>query len=456
MSKIKSVFFCNECGNEFSRWTGKCPSCGAWNTLVEEKVQKKTDKSPNKSTILTQKSVAKTLNEITVDKSIRFDTGMNELNRVLGGGLVKGSMTLIGGDPGIGKSTLLLQICNSLSKSGDILYVTGEESAEQIKLRADRIGVTASNLSILAENDLENIESIIKENNPDIIIVDSVQTIYRNELGSAPGSVSQVREVTATFTYIAKQTGASIFLIGHVTKDGALAGPRVLEHLVDTVLYFEGDRYDSYRILRSVKNRFGSTNEIGVFEMAGEGFIQVENPSGLFISENNSKESGCGISCILEGTRPVLVEMQALATLSSFNNPKRMSTGLDVNRISLIIAILEKKAGLELNKFDVYFNIIGGLKLTERSADLTTALVIASSLKNRPIQSNIVSIGELSLTGEIRNVSNIDKRISECQKLGFEKIIIPEMNKSALKKDYDNIEIIPVKNIQEAINIAII
>lgn len=456
LKKEKIVFFCNNCGNEFSKWQGKCPSCGEWNSMVEEKVRNTNPKSPNKSSIIVEKSESKKLKEITVDKSYRMDTGLNELNRVLGGGLVLGSMVLIGGDPGIGKSTLLLQICNSLSNEGDVLYVTGEESAEQIKLRADRIGVTASNLSILAENDLANIEDVINKDNPKIIIVDSVQTIYRNELGSTPGSISQVREVTATFTYIAKQTGASIFLIGHVTKDGALAGPRVLEHLVDTVLYFEGDRYDSYRILRAVKNRFGSTNEIGVFEMQGEGFSEVDNPSGLFISENSTKESGCGISCILEGTRPVLIEMQALATLSSFNNARRMSNGIDTNRMTLLIAILEKKAGLELGKFDVYLNIVGGLKINERSSDLTTALIIASSLKNRPIQSDLVSIGELSLTGEIRTVTNIDKRITECQKLGFKKILIPAMNKKTLQKDYKDIEIIPVNNIKEALDIAII
>lgn len=454
MAKSKIVYFCNDCGNEFSKWQGRCPQCGAWNSLVEEKINDQ--KGTNKSTISTTKNVPKKLEEITVDDSHRINTGLEELNRVLGGGLVLGSMVLLGGDPGIGKSTLLLQICNNLSKEGEVLYVTGEESAEQIKLRANRIGVNAKSLSILAENDLENIEQSIKDLNPKIIIVDSVQTIYRNELGSTPGSVSQVREVTSTFTYIAKRTGASIFLIGHVTKDGALAGPRVLEHLVDTVLYFEGDRYDSYRILRAVKNRFGSTNEIGVFEMQGEGFSEVANPSGLFISENINKEAGCGISCILEGTRPVLIEMQALATVSSFNNPRRMTTGIDTNRMTLLIAILEKKVGLDLSRFDVYCNIVGGLKVIDRSANLTTSLIIASSLKNKPIQKELVSIGEVSLTGEIRSVSNIEKRISECQKLGFKTILVPEMNKKSITHDFDQIEIIYVKNIKEAIDIALV
>ena len=454
MAKSKIVYFCNDCGNEFSKWQGRCPQCGAWNSLVEEKINDQ--KGTNKLTISTTKNVPKKLEEITVDDSHRINTGLEELNRVLGGGLVLGSMVLLGGDPGIGKSTLLLQICNNLSEEGEVLYVTGEESAEQIKLRANRIGVNAKSLSILAENDLENIEQSIKDLNPKIIIVDSVQTIYRNELGSTPGSVSQVREVTSTFTYIAKRTGASIFLIGHVTKDGALAGPRVLEHLVDTVLYFEGDRYDSYRILRAVKNRFGSTNEIGVFEMQGEGFSEVANPSGLFISENINKEAGCGISCILEGTRPVLIEMQALATVSSFNNPRRMTTGIDTNRMTLLIAILEKKVGLDLSRFDVYCNIVGGLKVIDRSADLTTSLIIASSLKNKPIQKELVSIGEVSLTGEIRSVSNIEKRISECQKLGFKTILVPEMNKKSITHDFDQIEIIYVKNIKEAIDIALV
>lgn len=455
MSKKSIVFFCKECGHESIRWSGQCPGCKAWNTLVEAPAQDKKIKAPNKSTILAEKGKALKLDEIEADTSYRMNTGLEELNRVLGGGLVLGSLVLLGGDPGIGKSTLLLQICNKLSEEGDILYVSGEESAAQIKMRAERIGVNSKALSVLSENNLDDIENSISENNPKIIIVDSVQTIYRPSVESSAGSVSQVREVTASFTYIAKKTNAAVFLIGHVTKDGALAGPRVLEHLVDTVLYFEGDRYESYRILRAVKNRFGSTNEIGVFEMKSEGFAEVTNPSGLFITEDGKNSIGCGITCTLEGTRPVLVELQALAALSSFGNPRRMAQGIDYNRINLLIAILEKKAQCDFSKFDVYFNVVGGLKIDERSSDLAIALIMASSLTNKPLKANLVVIGELSLTGEIRSVSNIEKRISECEKMGFATVLIPKSNGKGIDKNKYNIEIVEVDNINNALYAAL-
>jgi DNA repair protein RadA/Sms len=456
MAKEKEhIYFCKECGYETKKWMGKCPGCNSWNSFSEELVS--SSKNSKSSTIngLKERNTAKKLEEIKLDDAHRIDTGLNELNRVLGGGLVAGSVVLLGGDPGIGKSTILLQVCNKLSEEGELLYISGEESSSQIKMRAERIGINSKNLSILSETEMDIIESEISKIKPKIIIVDSVQTLSRADMTSAAGSVSQVREVAASFTYIAKTTGAAVFLVGHVTKEGALAGPRVLEHIVDTVLYFEGDRYDSYRILRAVKNRFGSTNEIGVFEMKEEGFEEVLNPSGLFINEEYTKEPGCGITCILEGTRPVLVEIQALVSESSFGNPRRMSAGIDTNRLSLLSAVIEKKGGLRFGNQDIFLNVIGGLKIEERTSDLLIVLLLASSLKNKPLQEGMVSIGEVSLTGEVRNVSNLDKRISECKKLGFKKIIVPASSMKNIK-DIKDIEIIPVKTINEAIQIALI
>lgn len=451
MAKKSTIFFCKECGYEAVKWTGQCPSCKEWNTFVEAPATDKKETKHNHSTILAEKSKALLLDEIEADTSFRIDTGLNELNRVLGGGLVLGSIVLLGGDPGIGKSTILLQICNTLSEQGKILYISGEESAAQIKMRAERIGINSKGLLVYSENNLDDIEKVITEVTPKVIIVDSVQTVYRPSIDSAAGSVTQVREVTTAFTYIAKKTNAAVFLIGHVTKDGALAGPRVLEHLVDTVLYFEGDRYESYRVLRAVKNRFGSTNEIGVFEMKSEGFAEVTNPSGLFISEDSKIDTGCCVTCILEGTRPVLVELQSLASITSFGNPRRMSAGIDYNRMTLLIAILEKKAEIDFSKHDVYFNVVGGLKIDERSTDLAIALAMTSTLTGKSIKKGLAIIGELSLTGETRSVSNIDKRISECEKMGFSKVIIPSSNSKTIKKEDYNLEIIPVSNINEAL-----
>lgn len=450
MAKKNTIFFCKECGHESYKWLGQCPGCKEWNTFVEGIKDNPKENKSSHTTLITEKNDALKLDEITADTTYRIDTGLEELNRVLGGGLVPGSIVLLGGDPGIGKSTILLQICDKLSEEGEILYISGEENPSQIKMRAERIGTTSKQLSILSESNLDDIEKVVMKINPKVIIVDSVQMIYRPQVDSVAGSVSQIREVTASLTHMAKSTGAAIFLIGHVTKDGGVAGPKTLEHMVDTVLYFEGDRYESYRVLRTVKNRFGSTNEIGVFEMCGDGFAEVTNPSGLFISEDGKNSIGCGVTCVLEGTRPILTELQALASLSSYNNPMRRATGLDLNRMTLIIAILEKRAKLDFSKFDIYFNVVGGLKIVERSSDLAAALIITSSLINKPLIPNLAILGELSLTGEIRSISNIEKRLSECEKMGFSKVIIPKLNLKTLKNNFE-LEIIPVENINEAI-----
>jgi DNA repair protein RadA/Sms len=419
-TKPKMVWYCTECGNEQSKWAGQCPACKAWNSLVEE------PKRDTKTTsVIRTRSYAKKIKQITADEGERTDTGIGELNRVLGGGIVDGSVILVGGDPGIGKSTLLLQMCKYVDKT--VLYVTGEESDTQIKLRAMRLGVEPDNLSVLAENSLDDIENVVSEEKPEIIILDSIQTVYRRDMSSAPGSVSQVREATASLTNIAKTTNTSVFIVGHVTKEGTLAGPRVLEHLVDTVLYFEGDRYESYRILRAVKNRFGSTNEIGVFEMRNDGFEEIANPSGLFINVDE-EDTGCCVSCVLEGTRPMLVEVQSLVSTTNFGNPRRMAAGFDNNRLILLLAVLEKKLGLKLANQDVYLNVVGGMRLEDRASDLSIAMSIISSYLNKQLQESTAYIGEISLTGEIRPVSSIDKRISECIKMGFKNVVIPPTN----------------------------
>lgn len=423
MSKgIKNVFYCTSCGNETSKWSGQCPACKEWNTLVEE--PKRTDNTAVKSTFIRPVSEAKKLEDITADEKDRTDTGLNELNRVLGGGIVEGSVVLVGGDPGIGKSTLLLQMCQHIHAR--ILYVSGEESGSQIKLRASRLGVGNPELYILSENSLNHIEKSIEEIKPSIVIIDSIQTVYREDISSAPGSVSQVREATASLTMIAKTTGTTVFVIGHVTKEGTLAGPRVLEHLVDTVLYFEGDRYESYRILRAVKNRFGSTNEIGVFEMHGDGFEEITNPSGLFI--NMEEEQGCCVSCMLEGTRPMLVEIQSLVSTTNFGNPRRMSAGFDNNRLILLLALMEKKLGIHFSTQDVYINVVGGLKIEDRAADLAIAMSVVSSYLNKQLPEKTAFIGEISLTGELRPVPSLDKRVGECLKMGFKNVVIPSVS----------------------------
>lgn len=448
MAKKDTIFVCNNCGAEFPKWQGKCTNCGSWSSLVEEKITTSALTGKLSKKVISSNE-PKLLKDVEVISNHRINTGLNELNRVLGGGLVSDSAVLIGGDPGIGKSTLLLQICNHLSKEGVVLYISGEESSSQIKMRADRIGIDLSCAYVLAENDLDVITTKVNSLKPNIIILDSIQTVFSPEITSAAGSVSQVREATTILTRIAKQNNAAIFIIGHVTKEGTIAGPRVLEHLVDTVLYFEGDRYDSYRILRAVKNRFGSTNEIGIFEMKDKGFEEVKNPSGLFLNREG-EETGCCVACILEGTRPMLIEIQALVSDSSFGNPRRMATGIDYNRMIMLTAVLEKKCGMIFANQDMYMNVIGGLKIIEPSADLSIICAICSSFKDKKIDNNIIIIGEVSLTGEVRGISNIDKRINEAEKLGFKKAIIPFSNFKSLKK-YDTIDIIPVKTVSDAL-----
>lgn len=439
---------CSECGKIYPKWQGFCNYCGERGTLIEEPIPIGT--STGKTIKITEsKNEPLKLSDVPIAANYRIDTGFNELNRVLGGGLVSDSAVLIGGDPGIGKSTLLLQICPFLAKEGKVLYITGEESASQIKIRADRLGVKTDSLYILAENDLTIIQNRVEILKPKVIIVDSIQTVYSPEIVSSAGSVSQVKEATSILTKMAKHSKAAIFIVGHVTKDGNIAGPKVLEHLVDTVLYFEGDRYAAYRILRAVKNRFGSTNEIGVFEMQDKGFVEIDNPSALFLDET-SNESGCCVSCTIEGSRPILIEIQALLVKSAFGTPRRMTTGIDYNKMAMITAVLEKKFKLYFAGYDAYLNVVGGLKVSEPSVDLAIALAEVSSFINEPIPSYISAIGEISLTGDIRGVSNISSRINEAEHIGYKEIIIPFSNyQDSYKKK--KIKVIPAKNVLDAI-----
>jgi DNA repair protein RadA/Sms len=448
MAKSQTVFFCNSCGYESSRWLGKCPACNEWNTFVEEKISKQVD-----GTSKVKKHSAPTpLSEVSQKENIRIETGYSELDRVLGGGFVDGSLLLLGGEPGIGKSTLILQICEHVHISDKILYVSGEESAEQIKLRADRLNIKNNNLLFLGETDIEAIESSIEDTKPKLMIIDSIQTMYSDEITGTAGSVSQVREITSRLMKICKQQNITTIIIGHVTKDGNIAGPRVLEHMVDTVLYLEGERYFSYRILRTVKNRFGSTNEIGMFEMQTEGLVEISNPSSILISERDSKATGSVVVASMEGTRPILVELQALTSQSVFGLPRRTANGIDYNRLTLLVAVLEKRAGLLLGSQDVYLNVVGGLKINEPALDLGIVLSTCSSFKNKVIPQNTVAIGEVGLTGEVRAVNMIEKRIKEVEKLGFETCIIPENNRKLLKETF-KINIVGVKDINEAIKL---
>ena len=447
MAKIKSVFVCNECGYESAKWLGKCPACGAWNSFFEEKVSKD---SKSVNGVEKKKSATPTqLNKVVGSEQTRMSTGFKELDMVLGGGIVIGSLVLLGGEPGIGKSTLILQICEKLKTEGTILYISGEESAEQIKLRADRLKVNRESLLFLGETDIDIIEEAINNTNPKLVILDSVQTIYSDEVSSAPGSVSQVREITARIMKICKSQAITTIIIGHVTKDGNIAGPRVLEHMVDVVLYLEGERYFSYRVLRGVKNRFGSTNEIGMFEMEGLGLREIENPSSVMISEREDNPAGSVVVASIEGTRPLLVELQALTSQTIFGFPRRTANGIDYNRLTLLVAVLEKKVGLNLGNQDVYLNVVNGIKINEPATDLGIILATASSYKNIPISNKLAVIGEVGLTGEVRNVNLIEKRLKEVEKLGFKTCIIPESNKRYLKDKFD-LEIIAVKNINEA------
>ena len=455
MAKIKTKYVCQECGYENSKWLGKCPECSNWNTFVEE-IEEKRSKS-NKEVFVIDKSSSRPLNINSIEtiKEQRFSTCINELDRVLGGGVVKGSLVLVGGDPGIGKSTLLIQVSSNVANSGKkVLYISGEESASQIKMRAQRLGIKSDNLYIFAENNLSIIEAHLESVNPDLIIVDSIQTVFSPEITSAPGTVSQIKEGTSRFMKISKKMGISTFVVGHVTKEGSLAGPKVLEHMVDTVLYFEGERFNTYRLIRAVKNRFGSTNELGVFEMRELGLIELENPSKILIAEKPKDVAGSVIISTVEGTRPMLLELQALVSPTSFGIPKRTATGVDYNRVSLLMAVLEKRVGMQIQNQDVYINVVGGLKVNEPSIDLGIVMSIASSFRNIPIDGTVAITGEVGLTGEIRAVSFIEKRIAECKKLGFTKIVIPKSNYEAVK-DIKDIEICPVDSVRQAINIVL-
>lgn len=447
MAKSKSVYVCSECGYQSPKWLGKCPSCNQWNSM-EEEIENTSSKPLSKSSSV---SKVMALDEITTDVEKRISTGINEFDRVLGGGIVYGSLILLSGDPGIGKSTILLQICQYLGKNSKVLYVSGEESANQIKMRANRLNVTTDNLYILTQTDVSEIVDAVKSNKPDIVIIDSIQTMVYEEIGSSAGSVTQVRECTNIFMHTAKGLGIPIIIVGHVNKDGAIAGPKVLEHIVDTVLYFEGEKNYSYRILRGVKNRFGSTNEIGVFEMTGEGLKEVLNPSLMMISGRPKNTSGTCVACVMEGSRPILAEVQGLVCATGFGTPRRMSTGFDYNRMNMLLAVLEKRCGYYFNNMDAYINVIGGLRLDEPAADLTVSLALVSSLKEKAVGDKVLAFGEVGLAGEIRAVSHCEQRVQEAYRLGFEKCIIPFHNYKSLSKDLKiNVDIVPARNIRDA------
>lgn len=452
MAKTKTVFYCTECGNESPKWQGKCTACGAWNTMVEH-VEKPSPVVQSSTPRLGEKRRAQTLSDITGDHEIRFSTGMGELDRVLGGGAVVGSLVLIGGAPGIGKSTLLLQICNSLCSGRKVLYVSGEESERQLKLRAERIGVAPESLYILSETRLTDILEAVEDLCPDILIVDSIQTLYNELNDSTPGSVSQVKDCTMALMQLSKSQGITVFVVGHINKDGAIAGPKVLEHMVDCVLYFEGDNNSTYRLLRAAKNRFGSTNEIGVFEMADKGLFEVPNPSQMLLEGRPEGASGTCVACVMEGTRPVLAEVQALVAKSSFQTPKRTADGFDLNRAALLLAVTEKRACMKLNLFDAYINVIGGLHLDEPAADLPVVLAVASSYRDTAIDDDLAAIGEVGLTGEIRSVSNMEQRLAEVSRLGFKTCIIPKNGSEKLEIP-TGLTVYRVRNLREAIETA--
>ena len=453
MAKVKSKYVCQNCGYENPKWLGKCPECLQWNTFVEEIEEKMT---PRQESLAKQASRSTSrpvsINSIAPKREERFSTSIPELDRVLGGGVIPGSLVLVGGDPGIGKSTLLLQVSNNVAETGKkVLYISGEESENQIKMRAKRLKISSDNLYIYTENNLAAIELQIAEVEPDMVIVDSIQTMISPEINSAPGTISQIKEGTSKFMKISKSKSISTFIVGHVTKEGALAGPKLLEHMVDTVLYFEGERYNTYRLLRAVKNRFGSTNELGVFEMKSDGLVELENPSKVLIAEKPNDVSGSVIVSTVEGTRSMLLELQALVAPTNFGYPRRTTTGVDNNRVALILAVLEKVIGMQVQSQDVFVNIIGGLRINEPSMDLGIALAIASSFRNIPVDASVVVTGEIGLTGELRTVSFIEKRIMECENLGFKKMVIPKGNYlEEFKKDY-RIELVPVYNLRQAI-----
>ncbi len=452
--KTKTVFFCNECGYESPKWVGQCPACREWNTMVEERISGSASaiKSTKEALSKGETKVA-SISQISLKEESKISTGLKELDRVLGGGVVPGSLTLVGGDPGIGKSTLLLQTCRLMGNAGEkILYVSGEESLKQIKIRALRIGDFSDNVELMCETNLAIIEEVIRKRQPKIVIIDSIQTMYIEDVTSAPGSVSQVRESTGILMRIAKGMDVSVFIVGHVTKEGTVAGPRVLEHMVDTVLYFEGDRHASYRVLRGVKNRFGSTNEIGVFEIREEGLVEVANPSEFMLEGRPKDASGCVVSCSMEGTRPILIEIQALVTRTNFGIPRRQAQGADYNRLNLLMAVLEKRVGLSLGDCDAYLNIAGGIKVTEPAVDLGIVLSVVSSFRNKPLPADLVAFGEVGLSGEVRSISQIEGRVKEAAKLGFKKCMVPLSGRDLIKET-DEIKIYYVSSVSEAIQL---
>lgn len=446
-SKIKNVYICSECGYESAKWYGKCPSCSQWNTMNEEVVTKASNSSVQTRSAVYTKPVS--ITEISTTDEHRYITDISELDRVLGGGIVKGSLILLGGDPGIGKSTILLQVCRQLCKSLKILYVSGEESKRQLKLRAARLNAESDNLMVLTETDAQTVAEVIREDKPDMVMIDSIQTMSIADINSSPGSVTQVRECTNFLMRVAKGLDIPMFIVGHVNKEGSIAGPKVLEHVVDAVLYFEGDKQMSYRILRAVKNRFGSTNEIGVFQMTEDGLEVVENPSMMLLSGRPKNVSGTCVACTMEGTRPILAEVQGLASATAFGNPRRMSTGFDYSRMSLIVAVLEKRAGYYFSNSDVYVNVIGGLRLDEPATDLAVAMALVSSLKDIPIADDAIAFGEIGLAGEIRSVSNAQQRVAEASRLGFYRIILPYHNLGRVTAP-EGVTLIGVKNVREA------
>lgn len=447
--KEKTVFICTECGNEAPKWSGKCPACGAWNTMIEETI--KVQGAGKQRGLSAKTAEIKTLEEIKTDDEERISTHVGELDRVLGGGIVKGSLVLVGGDPGIGKSTILLQMCQTLGGDEKILYVSGEESPRQLKLRAQRLNVTNPRLRVLSETSMEVITDCVYREKPDILIIDSVQTMYNPQINSVAGNAVQIRDAAVSFMKIAKEEGIAVFLVGHVTKDGSIAGPKILEHIVDTVLYFEGERRQVYRILRAVKNRFGSTNEIGVFEMREGGLAEVPNPSQAMLSGRPADTPGSCIICTMEGTRPVLAEVQALVSPTNFGNPRRMTNGIDLSRALMLTAVLEKRAGLHISAYDAYINIVGGLRINEPAVDLGVILALASSFRNTAIDSGAVAIGEVGLAGELRSCNFLEARIAEAEKLGFTKCIVPSINLKKLKP-FEKIEVCGFADIRGAID----
>ena len=456
--KAKTLFYCTECGNETPKWSGQCPACRAWNTLVERPAEPKKRSAAAASVagggLRGTGNRPRPMREVETTHELRFETGMNELDRVLGGGAVKGSLVLVGGAPGIGKSTLMLQICDNLCRFASVLYVSGEESERQIKLRAERLHVRGEGMYLLAETNLEDVLESVNELKPDVLIVDSIQTLYNGDLTTAPGSVGQVKDCTMALMQLAKGQGITVFVIGHVNKEGSIAGPKVLEHMVDCVLYFEGDQHMTYRILRAAKNRFGATNEIGVFEMMDWGLKEVENPSEMLLSGRPKDAPGTCVTCAMEGARPVLAEVQALIAPASAANPRRMSNGFDYNRFAMLLAVLEKRGNLKVSQCDAYLNIIGGLTLEEPAADLSAVVAIASSYLDKPVPSHMAAIGEVGLSGEIRSINHMEQRLSEVQRLGFTQCIVPEHRVKEMK-ELPHLELLPVQNVAQALQLLV-